>query len=200
MSMTDMRGADLRGYHASEPEESSSKSKLLAATAVVLGVVAVGAYAYTSHSLLPSTPVKQQSAVNQPVALTPSAQPVVTQPDAVTPAPQTVATPEVQSPAPEIKTTAPSRLVKAKSASTVKAKLTDHTSAVKTAPESETSSPMTSPDAAQMPSAPSQSVTPDTTPSYTAAPSTTQQSAPDTTTTQQPQIQQQAVPDQSAPQ
>ena len=64
---------DLRGYSASRPEEASSKSKLLAATAVILGVVAVGAYAYTSHGIMPSSTAPQHAAISQPIPLTPPA-------------------------------------------------------------------------------------------------------------------------------
>jgi hypothetical protein len=196
MSMTEMRGRDdLRGYHTAGPEEATSKSKLLAAAAVVLGVVAVGAYAYTSHSLLPSAPVHQTSAASQPVAMTPPVQPATTQPDAATSAPQATPAPEVQTPAPEAKTAAPRTILKAKPVSTVKAKLTAHTTTVKTAPQTQQSA------------TPSQTVTPgitspntDTATPYTAAPSTTtpQNTAPDNTMTQQPQTQQPTTPDQSA--
>ena len=72
---------DLRGYTVREPENASTRTKLLAATAVVLGVVAVGAYAYTSHSLLPSRPAQHNAAVNQPIPLTPPAQPAMNQPE-----------------------------------------------------------------------------------------------------------------------
>ena len=105
---------DLRGYTVREPEQASTKSKLLAAAAVILGVAAIGAYAYTSHSLLPSAPVSQKSVSNQPVPLTPPAQPAMTQPEAATPAPQTA--PQVQAPAPEINAPAPQAVTKIKPA------------------------------------------------------------------------------------
>ena len=78
MSMTEMRDTDLRSFHTSGLEETaSSKSKLLAAAAVILGVIAVGAYAYTSHSLLPAKTTAQQQ-ISQPVAMTPPPAPVAT--------------------------------------------------------------------------------------------------------------------------
>ncbi len=207
MSMTEMRDADLRGFHTSELEEAgTSRSKLLAAAAVILGVVAIGAYAYTSHSLLPSTNVVHQQ-VSQPIAMTPSPAPVTTQPDTSAPAPQ--AAPDVQAPAPEIKAAAPEASVKAKPSATVKAKLTEHSAPVKStrAPVEMQSTPSVAPSDTTPAPDTSSPATPQATP-YTAPPATTpdqtvtpQVASPDnTTTTQQPQTQQQTTPDQSAPQ
>ena len=200
MSMTEIRDADLRGFHTTGPEEATSKSKLLAAAAVILGLAAVGAYAYTSHSLLPSTP--QKTVISQPIAMTPPpASPATTQPDTATPAPQVVApAPEVQAPAPEVQAKAVAPQAPAK------AKASQHVTHVRArTPESTSTPAATPPDTTTVPAAPSQSVAPpniDTTTPYTAAPVTTPQNtvtpqtaAPDTTT-QQPQT----TPDQGAPQ
>jgi hypothetical protein len=199
MSMTEIRDADLRGFHTTGPEEAASKSKLLAAAAVILGLAAVGAYAYTSHSLLPSTP--QKTVISQPIAMTPPpASPATTQPDTATPAPQVVApAPEVQAPAPEVKAKAVAPQAPAK------AKASQHVTHVRARTPESTSTPAATPPDTTVPAAPSQSVAPpniDTTTPYTAAPVTTPQNtvtpqtaAPDTTT-QQPQT----TPDQGAPQ
>ncbi len=209
MSITDMRGADLRGYRTADREEvGTNKSKLLAATAVILGLVAVGAYAYTSHSLLPSAPVKQQAAaVSQPVAMTPPSQPSTSQPELAMPAPQAVPAPDVKASAPQ--TFAPQTLVKVHpTLKSEPAKRKPHVKArVPSTDESSSSPSVTSTDTAQSPSAAAPSV--DTTTLYTAAPTTTQQNTitpqsvtPDTTTNTapaQPQVQPPA-PGQTAPQ
>ena len=189
---------DLRGYTVHEPEGASPRSKLLAAAAVILGVAAIGAYAYTSHSLLPSAPAPQKIVAEQPVPLTPPAQPATTQPQ--TPAPQIA--PQVQAPAPEINAPAPQAVPKTRSSRHV-------THAKPRIPETQkpVSRPaVTPPDTTQVPATPSQTVTPntsapgmETTTPYIAAPATPQNATPqstvpDSTTTQQPQ----ATPDQSA--
>jgi type IV secretory pathway VirB10-like protein len=122
MSMTEIRDADLRGVHTTEPEAATSKSKLLAAAAVILGLAAVGAYAYTSHGILPTTP--QKVVVSQPIAMTPPLAQPATQPDVATPAPQAVApAPEAQAPAPDVKVQAQK--------SSPKAKATEHVTHVR---------------------------------------------------------------------
>jgi len=191
---------DLRGYTVREPENASTRTKLLAATAVVLGVVAVGAYAYTSHSMLPSAPTQQKTVASQPIPLTPPAQPAMSQPGVSAPAPQQ--TPAVQSmPAPEISAPAPQKPMKAQSSTHVA-----HVKARTTQPAKPLA--VTPSDTTPVPATPPQTVTPnaETTSPYSAAPSATppqattpQTTVPDTTTnttTQQPQ----ATPDQSAPQ
>lgn len=194
---------DLRGYTVREPEQASTKSKLLAAAAVILGVAAIGAYAYTSQSLLPSAPVSQMNFSNQPVPLTPPAQPAMTLPEAATPAPQ--ATPQVQAPAPEINAPAPQAAVRPKPA--------QHIAHVK-ARTPETQQPVSTPtvtqqDTTQTPAIPSQTVTPntatpstDTTTPYTSAPATTtpQNATPQSTAPDSATPQPQPTPDQSAPQ
>jgi hypothetical protein len=170
---------DLRGYTVREPEGATTGTKLLAAAVVLLGVAAIGAYAYTSHSLLPSTP--QKVATYKPIPLTPPAQPA-------TPPPQSA--PQTQSTAPEINAPAPHAAVKAKSSERI-------ANPVRTpAAQPETAPATTPPDTARVPATPSQTnvapTAPATTPQNTETPQST---AP--ADTQQPQ---QPTPDQTTPQ
>lgn len=66
--------SDMREFHTPAVEPTSSRSKLLAAGLVALGVAAGGAYAYFAPASQVSQ-APQKVAMNEPVALTPPAHP-----------------------------------------------------------------------------------------------------------------------------
>ncbi len=169
--------SDMRGTGAREMEPTSSKSKVLAAFIVAIGVGAAGAYVYTSNG---GVPQKQQLAMNEPVPLTPpppAATSVATTPQSEK-APATDATP------PPAQTTAPAAPAKSPP-------LVQRVARVKTRAEQPAPTP---PDTTAVPDVPAQTVTPPAAPApvQTAPPTETPQATPETS--QQPQS------DQSTPQ
>src|ERR1700749_671815 len=90
MTATDMR--DFAAQQDSE-ERASSRSKIIAAAIVAIGIGSVGAYTYYSNLHNSAAPVQQQFANNEPKAATPpAAAPIATTP----PAAQQQAAPEQQ--------------------------------------------------------------------------------------------------------